>query len=145
MILSRSFCVTLTIPYLTVPSLVKTCITRGIGVQTFTKHTSESQPKKQQNRTQQISDHSNGLPLNVWHLASVVKGHMGSLPVRITSRLSQGLWVEIVRDHLSIVRCLWGEQVPRNLLAKRRSGMMYSLTIVKSIMCNAFCAACAHH
>ena len=136
MILSRVFCVTLTLPSLTKnPALLVALVCKHLPK---TK-TSESQPKKHQSRTQQISDHSNGLALNVWHLASVVKGHMGSLPVCITSRLSQGLWVEIVRDHLSIVRCLWGEQVPRNLLSEHRSG-----TIVKSMMCNAFCAASAH-
>ena len=137
MILSRVFCVTLTLP-----SLVKTCIARGIGVQTFAKDKNLGITTKKAAKpysTNIISDHSNGLALDVWHLASVVKGHMGSLPVCITSRLSQGLWVEIVRDHLSIVRCLWGEQVPRNLLPEHRSG-----TIVKSMMCNAFCAAAAH-
>mmetsp|Transcript_70254 Transcript_70254/g.86199 ORF Transcript_70254/g.86199 Transcript_70254/m.86199 type:complete len:401 (-) Transcript_70254:53-1255(-) len=57
------------------------------------------------------------LPLNVRHLATVIKGHMSGLPVGITSGLCQSLWVEVVLNDLALVRCLWGEQVPGNLLA----------------------------
>mmetsp|Transcript_70252 Transcript_70252/g.86194 ORF Transcript_70252/g.86194 Transcript_70252/m.86194 type:complete len:416 (+) Transcript_70252:181-1428(+) len=60
---------------------------------------------------------SNGLPLDVRNLASMVKGDMSGLPVRITSGLSQSLGVKVIRDHLALVRSFGGKEVPRNFLA----------------------------
>mmetsp|Transcript_22562 Transcript_22562/g.36870 ORF Transcript_22562/g.36870 Transcript_22562/m.36870 type:complete len:388 (+) Transcript_22562:207-1370(+) len=62
-------------------------------------------------------DDTNGLPLDVRHLATVVEGHMGGLPVGITSWLRESLRVEVVLNDLALVGCLGGEQVPWNLLA----------------------------
>eukprot|EP00438_Fugacium_kawagutii_P014449 Skav223496 [mRNA] locus=scaffold1160:63063:63722:+ [translate_table: standard] len=63
-----------------------------------------------------MASDTNGLPLNVWHLASMVEGHVRGLPVGIASGFRQGLRVEVVLNHLACVWCLWGEQVPWNLL-----------------------------
>mmetsp|Transcript_22564 Transcript_22564/g.36878 ORF Transcript_22564/g.36878 Transcript_22564/m.36878 type:complete len:349 (+) Transcript_22564:168-1214(+) len=62
-------------------------------------------------------NHANGLSLNVWHLTSMVKGHVGGLPIGISSGFGQGLMVEVVGHNLALVWRFRGEQVPRNLLA----------------------------
>ena len=66
--------------------------------------------------THQTAEHADGLSLNVWHLTSMVKGHVGGLPVGIFSGFGQSLRVEVVGHDLALVWRLWGEQVPRNLL-----------------------------
>mmetsp|Transcript_15453 Transcript_15453/g.20905 ORF Transcript_15453/g.20905 Transcript_15453/m.20905 type:complete len:430 (-) Transcript_15453:20-1309(-) len=63
------------------------------------------------------SDDANGLALKVRHLAVMVEGQVGRLPVRIARVLRQGLRVHIVRHHLARVRRLGHEDVPRDLLA----------------------------
>mmetsp|Transcript_15387 Transcript_15387/g.29025 ORF Transcript_15387/g.29025 Transcript_15387/m.29025 type:complete len:374 (-) Transcript_15387:24-1145(-) len=63
------------------------------------------------------SNDSNGLSFNVRHLSTVIEGHVGRLPVGVARLLGQGLWVHVVLNHLPRVRCLWGEEVPWDLLA----------------------------
>ena len=46
----------------------------------------------------------------------MVKGHVGGLPVGISSRFGQSLRVDVVGHDLALVWRLRGEQVPRNLL-----------------------------
>mmetsp|Transcript_39065 Transcript_39065/g.67622 ORF Transcript_39065/g.67622 Transcript_39065/m.67622 type:complete len:474 (+) Transcript_39065:97-1518(+) len=62
-------------------------------------------------------DDANGLALKVRHLATVVEGHVGRLPVGVPGRLCQGLRVLHVRHHLAHVRLLGAEDVPGDLLA----------------------------
>ena len=66
--------------------------------------------------THPTAEHANGLSLNVWHLTSMVKGHVGGLPIGISSGFGQGLRVEVVGHNLALVWRFRGEQVPRNLL-----------------------------
>ena len=60
---------------------------------------------------------TDGLTLDVGHLAIMVEGHMGGLPVGVTGVFRQGLRMLLVWHHLCRVRRLWGEEVPGDLLA----------------------------
>mmetsp|Transcript_38267 Transcript_38267/g.83980 ORF Transcript_38267/g.83980 Transcript_38267/m.83980 type:complete len:243 (+) Transcript_38267:589-1317(+) len=63
------------------------------------------------------SNHTDGLTLKVWHIASVVEGDVSRLPVGIAGVLRQGLRVLVVLHHLADIRCLGAEEVPWDLLA----------------------------
>ena len=69
-------------------------------------------------------DDADGLALDVGHLATMVKGHMASLPVGIAGVLRQGLRVKVILDDLALVRRLGCEQVPGDLLAVDHLGTL---------------------
>lgn len=63
-------------------------------------------------------DDPDRLALNVGHFASVVKGHMSGLPIGITCGLGQRLRMKVILNDLALVRRLWGEEIPGNLLGQ---------------------------
>mmetsp|Transcript_109548 Transcript_109548/g.283193 ORF Transcript_109548/g.283193 Transcript_109548/m.283193 type:complete len:413 (+) Transcript_109548:31-1269(+) len=63
------------------------------------------------------SDDADGLALDVWHIAAMLESYVSGLPIRIARVLGQGVRVDVVRNHLALVRRLRHEDVPRDLLA----------------------------